>query len=139
MPKKFRSGPSNPSSNISPNLCLSGRVRFLASYALLAAAAVYVIASLYLIHDMRTDIHHMRTKILVLQQKQWVLDAQQVELGNRLQATSSEFKQELNSEVGLTKQEMAARRTTGAPAEVRRRPAGRHTKPARSGLGRRQR
>jgi hypothetical protein len=71
-------------------------------YLLLAAAAIYVIASLYLIHD-------MRRKILVLQQKQWVLDAQQVELGNRLQTTTFEFKQELSSEVGLTKQQMAAR------------------------------
>jgi len=78
-------------------------------YALLVAAAIYVIASLYLIHDMRTDIYRMRKKILALQQKQWVLDAQQMEFGNRLQAMSSEFRQELNSEVGLTKQEMAAR------------------------------
>ena len=45
----------------------------------------------------------------MLQQEQWVLNAQQAELGNRLQGTSSEFKQELNSEVGLTKLEMAAR------------------------------
>ena len=78
-------------------------------YALLVAAAIYVIASLYLIHDMRTDIYRMRKKILALQQKQWVLDAQQTEFGNRLQAMSSEFKQEVNSEVGLTNQQMAAR------------------------------
>ena len=88
---------------------LPSRKSVVLTYVLLAAAAIYVIASLYLIHDMRTKIYDVRTKILVLQQKQWVLDAQQVELGNRLQATSSEFKQELSSEVGLTKQEMAAR------------------------------
>ena len=79
------------------------------SYVLLAAAAIYVIASLYLFHDARTNIYHMRKKMLVLQEKQWVLDNQQLELSNRLLAVSSEFKQELSSEVGLTKQQMAAR------------------------------
>ena len=76
---------------------------------LLAAAAIYVIASLYLFHDARTNIYRMRKKMLVLQEKQWVLDNQQLELSNRLLAVSSEFKQELSSEVGLTKQQMAAR------------------------------
>lgn len=88
---------------------LPSRKRVILTYVLLAAAAIYAIASLYLIHDMRTKIHDVRTKIPVLQQKQWFLDAQQVELGNRLRAMSSEFRQELNSEVGLTKQQMAAR------------------------------
>jgi len=78
-------------------------------YVLLAAAAIYVIASLYLLHDMRTKIHGMQTKVGILQQKQWVLDAQQTELGNRLQATSSELTQQLSSELGLTKQQVAAR------------------------------
>jgi chromosome segregation ATPase len=51
----------------------------------------------------------MRSKIASLQQKQQALDVQQAELNNRLHATSSEFKQALTSEMGSTKQEMAAR------------------------------
>jgi hypothetical protein len=78
-------------------------------YLLLAAAAIYVIASLYLFHDVRTNVYHMRKKIVALQEKQRALDAQQLELSNRLLAASTEFKQELNSQVGLTKQQMAAR------------------------------
>lgn len=78
-------------------------------YVLLAAAAIYIIMSLYCIYALRTTTSDLRTKILALQEKQWVLDAQQVELGNRLLATSSDLKQELSSEVGLTQQQMAAR------------------------------
>ena len=88
---------------------LPSRKRLVLTYVLLAAAAIYVIASLYLFHDARTNIYHMRKKMLVLQEKQWVLDNQQLELSNRLLAVSSEFKQELSSEVGLTKQQMATR------------------------------
>jgi hypothetical protein len=71
-------------------------------YVLLAAAALYVIASLYLMYD-------MRTRVLTLEQKQLATEVAQEELGKRLHATSSEFKQALTSEVGMTKQEMAAR------------------------------
>jgi hypothetical protein len=71
-------------------------------YVLLAAAAVYVIATLYLMYD-------MRTRVLTLEQKQLATEVAQEELGKRLHATSSEFKQALTSEVGMTKQEMAAR------------------------------
>jgi len=71
-------------------------------YVLLAAAAIYVIASLYLMYD-------MRTRVLSLEQKELALETAQDNLGKRLHATSSEFKQALTSEVGMTKQEMAAR------------------------------
>jgi hypothetical protein len=71
-------------------------------YVLLAAAALYVIASLYLMYD-------MRTRILSLEQKELALETSQDDLVKRLRATSSEFRQALTSEVGMTKQEMAAR------------------------------
>lgn len=71
-------------------------------YVLLAAAALYVIASLYLMYG-------MRTQILALQQKQAALQDAQDDLVNRLSATSSQFRQALNSEVGLTKQQLAER------------------------------
>ncbi|MGB8886700.1 MAG: hypothetical protein WCC87_08245 [Candidatus Korobacteraceae bacterium] len=71
-------------------------------YVLLAAAALYVIATLYLMYD-------MRTRVLTLEQKQLATEVAQEELGKRLHATSSEFKQALTTEVGMTKQEMAAR------------------------------
>ncbi len=79
------------------------------TYVLLAAAAIYIILSLYFIYALRTTTNDLRTKIFALQEKQWVLDAQQVQLGNHLLAMSSEFKQELSSELGLTQQQMAAR------------------------------
>ncbi len=71
-------------------------------YVLLAAAALYVIATLYLMYD-------MRTRVLTLEQKQVATEVAQEELGKRIHATSSEFKQALTTEVGMTKQEMAER------------------------------
>lgn len=71
-------------------------------YVVLVAAAIYVITSLYLLYG-------MRTRLVGLEQKQQALEAQQAELVQRLHAASSEFKQQITSEVGLTKQEMAAR------------------------------
>src|SRR5580704_10439120 len=71
-------------------------------YVLLAAAAIYVIASFYLMYD-------MRTRILSLEQKELALETAQDDLGKRIHATSSEFKQALTSEVGMTKQEIAER------------------------------
>jgi len=88
LPKKFRSEPSNPQLEHQPEP-LPFRKSTVLRYALWAAAAIYVIASLYLIHDMRTDIYRMRTKILVLQQKQWFLNAQQAELGRPRPLNSS--------------------------------------------------
>jgi chromosome segregation ATPase len=71
-------------------------------YVVLVAAAIYVIASLYLVYSMRTHIAG-------LEQKQQVLEAQQAELGQKLHAASSELKQQLSMDLGTTKQEMAAR------------------------------
>ena len=71
-------------------------------YVLLGAAALYVIASLWLLYD-------MHNKVLTLQQHQAALEVTQDELGKRLHATSSEFRQALTSEVGLTKQQMEQR------------------------------
>jgi len=67
-----------------------------------ALAAIFVIAMLYMMYD-------MRTRIIALEQKEQAIQAQQVELTNRLAMTSSEFKQQLTSEVGMTKQQMADR------------------------------
>jgi multidrug efflux pump subunit AcrA (membrane-fusion protein) len=71
-------------------------------YVLLAAAVVYVAASLYLIYG-------LKTRIVSLEQKQAMLEAAQTDLDSRLHATSSEFREKLSSEVGMTKQEMAKR------------------------------
>jgi hypothetical protein len=71
-------------------------------YVLLAIAAIYVIASLYLLYD-------MRNRVMALGQKQQALEIAQAELNNRIHATSTEFKQALTSEVGMTKQEIAQR------------------------------
>ena len=81
-------------------------------YVLLAAAAIYVIATLYLMYD-------MRTRVLTLEQKQLATEVAQEELGKRIHATSSEFKQALATEVGTTKQEMAERAAELEPANKR--------------------
>ena len=79
----------------------SGQSKVL-QYVLLAIAAVYVIASLYLLYD-------MRNRVTALEQKQQALETAQADLNNRIHATSTEFKQALSSEVGMTKQEIAQR------------------------------
>lgn len=71
-------------------------------YVLMAVAAIYVIATLYLMYD-------MRTRVMALEQKELALETAQADLGKRIHATSSEFKEALTSEVGMTKQEMARR------------------------------
>lgn len=68
----------------------------------LAIAAIYIIGSLYLIAN-------LRTRIIALEQKQLAMQTEQTDLSNRLASTSSQFKQELSSEVGLTKQQLADR------------------------------
>ncbi len=85
----------------SPSEPASGKSGIL-KYVLLAVAAVYVVASLYLMYD-------MRGRLATLEQKQQTLETAQADLNNRIHATSSEFKQALNTEVGLTKQEIAQR------------------------------
>ncbi len=79
----------------------SGRSGIL-TYVLLAIAAIYVIASLYLLYE-------MRNRLTALEQKQQTLETAQADLNNRIHATSTEFKQALSSEVGMTKQEIAQR------------------------------
>ena len=79
----------------------SGQSKVL-QYVLLAIAAVYVIASLYLLYD-------MRNRVTALEQKQQALETAQADLNNRIHTTSTEFKQALSSEVGMTKQEIAQR------------------------------
>jgi multidrug efflux pump subunit AcrA (membrane-fusion protein) len=74
----------------------------LLKYVLLAAASIYVIATLYLMYD-------MRTRVITLEQKQVELETTQADLGKRIHATSSEFKEALTSQAGLSKQELAAR------------------------------
>jgi DNA repair exonuclease SbcCD ATPase subunit len=71
-------------------------------YVLLAAAVIYVAASLYLIYG-------LKTRIVSLEQKQQDLEAAQADLTDRLHATSSEFKQQLSTATGETQQEIAAR------------------------------
>jgi len=71
-------------------------------YVLLAVTAVYVIATLYLLYD-------LRTRLTAMEKKQQTMETAQAELNERIHATSSEFKQALSSEVGTTKQEMAQR------------------------------
>ena len=71
-------------------------------YVLLAAAAIYVIASLYLLYG-------LKARIVGLEQKQQTLEAEQADLVNRLRATSSELRQSLSSEVGTTKQQLDER------------------------------
>ena len=85
----------------SPAPSHAGRTGIL-TYVLLAIAAIYVIASLYLLYD-------MRGRLTALEQKEQTLETAQAELNNRIHATSSEFKQALSSEVGMTKQEIAQR------------------------------
>ncbi len=71
-------------------------------YVLLAAAAIYVIATLYLMFG-------LKTQLTALQQRQAGLETSQADLVKRIHTTSSELKQTLTTEVGVTKQELAAR------------------------------
>lgn len=71
-------------------------------YVLLAAAVIYVAASLYLIYG-------LKNRIVALEQKEQDLEATQADLTDRLHATSSEFKQQLSAATGETQQVIAAR------------------------------
>ncbi len=71
-------------------------------YVLLAAAVIYVAASLYLIYG-------LKTRLVAMEQKQQDLEASQADLGDRLNATSAAFKQELATATGQTEQQIAAR------------------------------
>src|SRR5881394_3901905 len=71
-------------------------------YILLAVGLLYIAGSLYLIYT-------LKTRLDALDQKQQTLEAAQAALGSRLHATSSEFRQALSSQVGMTKAELAKR------------------------------
>ncbi len=71
-------------------------------YVVIAVGVIYAIASLYLMYD-------MRTRLAAMEKKQQTLEVAQVALGDRIHDTSSEFKEALSSEVGMTKQELARR------------------------------
>ena len=71
-------------------------------YVVLAVALLYVVASLY-------GIYTLKTRIDALDQKEQTLEAAQADLSSRIHATSSEFRQALSSQVGMTKQELAKR------------------------------
>ena len=71
-------------------------------YVALAAGVIYVIASLYLMQD-------TRSRLAAMEKKQLTLEVAQVELGDRIHETSSQFKEALSSEVGTTKQELDRR------------------------------
>ncbi|HWR36840.1 MAG TPA: hypothetical protein VN622_13320 [Clostridia bacterium] len=80
-------------------------------FVLLGVAAVYVIASLFLIFN-------MRTRVQVLEQKQTAAESQQSELGQKLHATNTAMRdsvEALGSKVGMTQEEIATR-----TAELRR-------------------
>lgn len=71
-------------------------------YVLLAVGLIYIAGSLYLIYT-------LKTRIDALDQKQQNLESAQAALGSRLHSTSSELRQALTSEVGMTKAELAKR------------------------------
>jgi len=73
---------------------------------LLAIAAIYVVASLYLLYDMRNRVTAVERKQQTMEVAQ---EAAQAELNARIHATSSEFKQQLTSQAGMTKAEIAQR------------------------------
>lgn len=84
--------PVRPSPAVSPTL----------KYVVLGVALLYVVASLY-------GIYTLKTRIDALDQKEQTLEAAQADLSSRIHATSSEFKQALSSQAGMTKQELARR------------------------------
>jgi hypothetical protein len=71
-------------------------------YVLIGVVVIYAIVSLYLIYG-------MRTRLAAMEKKQQTLEVAQVALGDRIHETSSQFKEALSSEVGMTKQELDRR------------------------------
>ena len=71
-------------------------------YVLIGVVVIYVIVSLYLIYG-------MRTRLAAMEKKQQTLEVAQVALGDRIHEASSQFKEALSSEVGMTKQELDRR------------------------------
>jgi len=71
-------------------------------YVLIGGVVIYGIVSLYLING-------MSTRLGAMEKKQQTLEVAQVALGDRIHETSSQFKEALSSEVGMTKQELGRR------------------------------
>lgn len=74
-------------------------------YVLIGVAAVYVIASLYLMFE-------MRTRLASVEQKQLQSETAQKDLGQKLHATNSAVRESveaLGSKVGMTQEELAKR------------------------------
>jgi nitrate reductase NapE component len=71
-------------------------------YVLIGVVVIYGIVSLYLINGLSTRLGAMEKKLQTL-------EVAQVALGDRIHETSSQFKEALSSEVGMTKQELARR------------------------------
>ena len=71
-------------------------------YVLIGVVVIYAVVSLYLIYG-------MRTRLAAMEKKQQTLEVAQVALGDRIHETSSQFKEALSSEVGMTKQELDRR------------------------------
>ena len=97
----FDSGTGKALDNNEPQVAPPSRSHIL-QYILLGLAVVYVAASLYFMYS-------LKSRLDALDQKQMALNDAQQQLSARLHSTSTEFKQALTSEVGLTKQEMAKR------------------------------
>jgi multidrug efflux pump subunit AcrA (membrane-fusion protein) len=68
----------------------------------LVVGLLYIAGSLYLIYT-------LKTRLDALDRKQQTLEEAQAALGSRLHSTSSELRQALTSEVGMTKAELARR------------------------------
>ncbi len=71
-------------------------------YVLTAVAVIYVGCTLYFMYDT-----HQR--FLAIAQRQKAMETAQADLDNRIEAASTKFSRDLTSEVGLTKQQLAAR------------------------------
>ena len=71
-------------------------------YVLIGVVVIYGIVSLYLINGLSTRLGAMEKKLQTL-------EVAQVALGDRIHETSSQFKEALSSEVGMTKQELGRR------------------------------
>lgn len=85
----------------SPRVRAAGESPIL-KYILLVVGLLYIAGSLYLIYT-------LKTRLDALDRKQQTLEEAQAALGSRLHSTSSELRQALTSEVGMTKAELARR------------------------------
>ena len=71
-------------------------------YVVGGLACIYVIASMFFFYTLKNRLDS-------LEQREQSVETAQADLGARLHATKSEFREALSSEVGLTKQQLAQR------------------------------